>query len=84
MNRKKRIINILEKKLINFSISIDDNSNIHKGHGNFDGLGETHLKLTLTKLEECQINRLKVHRQINELLKEEFISGLHSLEINII
>ena len=83
MNRKQRIGKILSKKFNNFLLEIIDNSNLHKGHNNFTGNGETHIKVILTKKNKIPTNRLTIHRLINNLLEEEFKSGLHSLEIKI-
>ena len=83
MNRKQRIDKILSNKFDNFLLEIVDNSNLHKGHNNFTGSGETHIKIILTKKNNSPFNRLNIHRIINSLLEEEFKSGLHSLEIKI-
>ena len=83
MNRKQRIDKILSKKFNNFLLEIIDNSNLHIGHNNFDGKNETHIKIILTKKNIHSLNRLNIHRIINNLLEEEFKSGLHSLEIKI-
>jgi len=83
MNRKQRIDKILSNKFKDFLLEIIDNSNLHKGHNNFTGNDETHIKIILTKKNEIPTNRLNIHRLINNLLEEEFKSGLHSLEIKI-
>ena len=83
MNRMQRIKNLLKDNLKEFSIEIEDKSELHKGHHNFNGKGETHLKIILIKKNMIKINRIDLHRKINDLLKEEFDSGLHSLEIRI-
>ena len=83
MNRKQRIDKILSNKFKDFLLEIIDNSNLHKGHNNFTGNDETHIKIILTKKNEILTNRLNIHRLINNLLEEEFKSGLHSLEIKI-
>ena len=83
MNRKQRIDKILSNKFDNFLLEIIDNSNFHKGHNNFTGSDETHIKIILTKKDSSPFNRLNIHRIINSLLEEEFRSGLHSLEIKI-
>tara|TARA_Y100001970_G_C13959202_1_gene712286 strand:- start:113 stop:367 length:255 start_codon:yes stop_codon:yes gene_type:complete len=83
MNRKYRINNLLQDNLAEFSVEIIDNSNLHKGHNNFNGKGETHIKVILHKKKPTNINRIDLHRKINELLKKEFELGLHSLEIKI-
>jgi len=83
MNRKQRIDKILSKKFNSFLLEIIDNSNLHKGHNNFTGNDETHIKIILTKKNKILVNRLNIHRMINNLLEDEFKSGLHSLEIKI-
>ena len=84
MNRTKRIKNILENNLLDYVINIIDNSSLHKGHNNFNGDGETHILIELKKRKKININRLEIHKKINSLLKNEFNTGLHSLQIKII
>ena len=84
MNRTKRIETILEKYFKDTNISVINNSSLHIGHNNFDGKGETHIFVQLNTNSELNLSRLEIHRKINSLLKEEFESGLHSLEIKII
>ena len=84
MNRKKRISEILKKKWENFEFEVNDNSLLHKGHNNFDGKGETHIQIVLINKTNIKCNRLDIHRKINEVLENEYNSGLHSLEIKII
>ena len=83
MNRTKRIKDILEKNLNEFSISVTDDSLVHKGHNNFDGKEETHIKIELKKKFNLDIKRLEIHKKINILLSEEFKIGLHALQIKI-
>ncbi len=83
MNRKQRINKILSNKFNDYILEIIDNSNLHKGHNNFTGNDETHIKIILTKKNKIPINRLNIHRIINNLLDREFKSGLHSLEVKI-
>ena len=84
MNRTKRIQNILEKYFNETTTIVKDNSNLHKGHNNFDGTGETHIFIQINKNSKLKLSRLEIHRKINFLLREEFENGLHSLEIKII
>ena len=84
MNRTKRIKNILENNLLDYVVNIIDNSSLHKGHNNFNGDGETHILIELKKRKKIDINRLEIHKKINLLLKNEFNTGLHSLQIKII
>ena len=84
MNRTKRIQNILEKYFNETDTFVKDNSNLHKGHNNFDGTGETHIFVQINQNSKMKLSRLEIHRKINFLLREEFESGLHSLQIKII
>ncbi len=83
MNRKQRIKNILISKFREFSIEIIDNSKLHAGHQNFNGMEETHIQIILKNKFLKKVNRLQIHREINKLIKDEFNLGLHSLEIKI-
>ena len=84
MNRTKRIQSILDKFFNETTIFVKDNSNLHKGHNNFDGKRETHIFVQINKTSNLKLSRLEIHRKIHDLLREEFSSGLHSLEIKII
>ncbi len=84
MNRKQRINELLKKNLKEFNIQIEDNSHLHAGHNEFNGKGETHIKILLKKNSIKQIDRVDIHRKINSILKKEFSEGMHSLEIRII
>ena len=81
MKRKKRIENILHNSFNFVSIKVEDISILHRGHNNFNGKDETHFKITLLPKKIESLNRLSIHRKINELLKDEFSGGLHALEI---
>ena len=82
MNRKKRIELILKKKMPSFSINVKDLSYSHKGHGKFDGSEGTHLQINIKPKKQAE-SRLSINKKIYSLLRAEFKSGLHSLEIKI-
>ena len=84
MKRKKRIESILSKKFSFWKVEVNDISILHKGHNNFDGSEETHFSIILNPNKQNKESKLKIHRKINELLKNEFNSGLHALEIKIL
>jgi len=83
MNRKKRIECLLKENLSEYNCTIIDTSINHKGHNDFDGTNETHFKIIINNLIKNK-KKLTIHRKINELLKNEFKSGLHALEIKIL
>ena len=83
MNRKKRIESILKNNLKAWSLDIIDSSLEHSGHHNFDGTQESHFRIILKNNSKIKESRLKIHQKINSLLKDEFVNGLHSIEIKI-
>ena len=83
MNRKERIKDILSNYFNGSLIEVIDNSIEHNGHNNFDGNQESHFQIFISKKNKLPLTRLELHRKINELLKVEFVNGLHALEIKI-
>ena len=83
MNRKKRIEAVLQSTFVGWRIEIIDNSINHIGHNHFNGTQETHFQVILKNKTHNKINKLSIHRKINELLKDEFVKGMHALEIKI-
>ena len=83
MNRKIRIEKIISDNFKKWIIVVKDISDQHKNHGNFTGNDETNFSIVLHLNKKNNFNRLDIHRKINYLLKDEFSSGLHALEIKI-
>lgn len=83
MSRKESIKNKL--KVLNPEIlEVIDVSDQHKGHiGNPGGKDQTHYEIVIAASTLSSSTRLKQHRIINDLLKEEFANGLHSVSIKI-
>ena len=84
MNRKKRIESIILNTFKDCEISIIDNSMAHNGHNHFNGQQESHFQIIFDKNFSPKESKLSIHRKINNLLKDEFLEGLHALEIKII
>ncbi len=84
MKRDQRILEILQK-LEPQHIELINDSQKHAGHtqhlGGAGFTGETHYKLTLVSVLFENISRIDRQRMIMNLLKEEFATGLHALEI---
>lgn len=85
---KEIIESKISKELNPKYFEVINNSNLHKGHDAYKigdkGIAETHFLLKIFDDELSNINRIKIHRSIKNILKEEFELGLHSLEINIL
>ena len=84
MLRKKKIEKILNQHLSNYNVKVVDNSADHIGHNNFNGTQESHFCIMIKKINNLNESTLSIHRKINELLKDDFLDGLHALEIKII
>ena len=84
MTRKE----IIEKKLSVLNphiLEVIDNSTAHAGHaGNPSNKGNTHFTIHISAAQLDNLSKIKQHRIINNLLKEEFANGLHALSIKII
>ena len=83
MNRKKRIAKIISDNFKKLTIVVKDISDQHKNHGHFTGNDETHFSIILNLNKKNNFKSIDIHRKINYLLKDEFSSGLHALEIKI-
>jgi BolA protein len=83
MSRDERILEAM-KALAPEKLELKNDSQKHANHVEQMGVtftGETHYKLTIVSpLFEGQ-SRLDRQRMVTNLLKEEFSSGLHALEI---
>lgn len=79
---------IIEKKLSVLNphiLEVIDKSQSHAGHsGNPQNAGGTHFIVNICSDKLDPLNQVEQHRTINNLLKDEFDSGLHALSINII
>ncbi len=76
----------LKKKLknnINFEeLNIVDNTHLHTGHKSFSP-GKLHLHLKFKSNYLKSISKLDAQRLIMNVLKEEFKTSIHALEISI-
>ena len=83
MNRQKRIAHKLAVLKPHYLEIIND-SHLHINHSESPGLDDSHFTIKISSTELEHKNRLQQHKMINELLKEEFSSGLHALSIKVI
>ena len=84
MNRKQSIEHKLRSLNPHF-LEVDDVSAHHIGHsGNPNGEGQTHFEINISSHALKSYTKIEQHRVINNLLKEEFVNGLHALSITIV
>lgn len=62
-------------------LEIHDDSHLHAGHNPVAKEGGTHLRLDIISAQFSGKSRLERHRMVQALLKPEFDSGLHALQI---
>jgi BolA protein len=81
---------IIQKIKSNFDpefFELINNSHLHKGHFKPTDSGldnQTHFLIKIYSTKVKNLSKISIHRQINQLLKEEFEAGMHALEIRII
>lgn len=83
MNRTKRI----EEKLLALKphhLKVIDDTPAHHGHAGNPGSGESHFNIEIAAAELEGLSRVEQHKLINNLLKDEFTSGLHALSVKIV
>ncbi len=84
MNREQRILEKL-KTLEPTFLELKNDSAKHAGHtehlGGAGFTGETHYKLTLVSDVFQGLSRIERQRKVNDLLVEEFKTGLHAFEM---
>lgn len=65
------------------TLEIINESHLHAGHQpDFDGSGETHLRIRIVSSKFNTMNRIERHRAINALAASEIEAGLHALAID--
>lgn len=83
MSRKERITKKLEENITIDFLNIIDESYLHAHHKEGGG-SETHFKIEIKSKDFAGNSRVQNHKIINNLLKEEFDSGLHALSIKFL
>ncbi len=81
MKRKIKIKNLIQKNYKPYFFSVLDVSEQHRGHENFKESVESHFEILIVSEKFKNLNRIDRHRMVNESLKEEFSSDLHSVII---
>ena len=85
MNVKNSISTSIEQKLIKkfspIKLIIEDVSEKHRGHAGFKEGGESHFVIKIKSNYFKDMTKLEIHRLINDVLKEEWAFGVHSISI---
>ena len=81
LKRKINIENLILKNYEPEFFSVIDVSEQHRGHQNFKEDVESHFEIIIVSEKFKNINRIDRHRMVNQSLREEFLSDLHSVII---
>ena len=81
LNRKINIENLILKNYEPEFFSVLDVSEQHRGHQNFKENVESHFEIIIVSEKFINLNRIERHRMVNQSLREEFLSDLHSVII---
>ena len=81
MNRKTKIEKMINKIFQPYYFSVKDVSEQHRGHQSFKENVESHFELIIVSQKFDDKSKILRHRMINEGLKKEFLSDLHSVSI---
>lgn len=81
LKRKTNIENLILKNYEPEFFSVIDVTEQHKGHQNFKEDVESHFEIIIVSEKFKNLNRIERHRMVNQSLREEFLSDLHSVII---
>ena len=81
MKRKINIENLILKIFKPEFLSVIDVSEQHRGHKNFKEGVESHFEILIVSEKFINLSRIERHRMVNGILKEEFLSDLHSVVV---
>ena len=81
MNRKLKIEKIIMSHFNPYFFSVIDVSEQHRGHQNFRENVESHFEIIIVSEKFNDKNKINRHRMVNQCLREEFLSDLHSVVI---
>lgn len=78
-SRQARIETILVNELDPSYLFVDNESNRHQVPKD----AETHFKVIAVTLKFEHLSRIARHRRVNQLLRNEFDSGMHALSLHL-
>ena len=83
MDRRERIISLLEKDFSDSFIEVSDDSHLHADHNPSAKSGGTHFRVKIVSKVFKGKSRIEKHRMVNNILDSEFKNGLHALSLTL-
>jgi len=81
MSRKLKIEKMISDDINPYFFSVKDVSEEHRGHQSFKEDIESHFEIIIVAEKFHNKNKIQRHRIVNKILKEEFLSDLHSVTL---
>jgi BolA family transcriptional regulator, general stress-responsive regulator len=81
MDMKESITSRLNAVFAPSFLEVVDESDQHAGHGGWREGQTTHVRVRLISRHFSGKTRVAIHREVNEVLAQEFAAGLHALAI---
>ncbi|RUO98652.1 BolA family transcriptional regulator [Hyphomicrobium sp.] len=63
-------------------LDVVNESELHAGHRNSPGTGESHFRVLIVSDAFTGKSRVERHRLVNDLLKDELAGGIHALALS--
>ena len=81
MKRQSKIEKIIKEVFTPYYFSVLDVSEEHRGHQSFQENVESHFEIVIVSKIFNNKSKIDRHRMVNQILKEEYLSDLHSVTI---
>ena len=81
MKRRSKIEKIIKEVFTPYYFSVLDVSEEHRGHQSFQENVESHFEIVIVSKIFNNKSKIDRHRMVNQILKEEYLSDLHSVTI---
>ena len=82
MNFFTQVKEKINRKINPENIILIDNSHLHRKHKSFD-INKFHLKIIIQSKKLKSMSKIKAHKEIFSILKDEMSNKIHALEIEI-
>lgn len=81
MKRQSKIEKIIKEVFTPYYFSVLDVSEEHRGHQSFQENVESHFEIVIVSKIFNNKSKIDRHRMVNQTLREEYLSDLHSVTI---
>ena len=65
-------------------LDVINESELHAGHRNSPGTGDSHFRVLIVSAAFSGLSRVERHRLVNETLKDDLAGGIHALALSTV